>query len=237
MPRRRESGPSKTPAAAGGPGAERGGASGGGWAHDQLAPIFVGAPERVVRAGTVLFAPDDPAEEVYLLERGRVDLYRLTPRGRRLVIRRTGPGEVIGVMGLLGRPHYENFAEAVEDSGVRVAGIGQVREAMRANPDLTLRFLTLIGDRLNHSEERCVEFAFGSVEARVARLLVESLEARTGATELLTHREIADTIGSVRQTVSRVLASLERRGLIRREFRSVSVIDRHALEDVAATER
>lgn len=237
MPRRRESGPNITPASVGVSESTRARGSDGGPSRDQLRLMFAGSPERLIPADTVLFAPDDSADKVYLLERGSVDLYRLTPRGRRLVTRRTNAGELFGVMGLLGQSHHENFAEAVKRSVVRVANVGQVRESLRGNPDLALGLLTMVGARLNESEVRCVDFAYNPVEARVARLLVERADSSNGAVHPLTHREIADTIGAVRQTVSRVLASLERRGLIRREFRSVFVIDRRGLEDVAATER
>jgi len=53
--------------------------------------------------GRVFYTPDEPGEVVFILKRGRVDLYRLAPDGRKLVVATLGPHTIFGEMGLLGQ--------------------------------------------------------------------------------------------------------------------------------------
>ena len=66
--------------------------------------------------GRVCYTPDEPGEVIFILKRGRVDLYRIAADGRKLVVATLGPHTIFGEMGLLGQGMYGCYAEAAEDS-------------------------------------------------------------------------------------------------------------------------
>ncbi|MDO8635486.1 MAG: cyclic nucleotide-binding domain-containing protein, partial [Dehalococcoidia bacterium] len=86
--------------------------------------------------GTLLFTPEDSGERVYILKEGLVELYRLTPDGRRLLTRRIQPVAIFGIMGLLGQSIQGNFAETAEDSLICTVNREEVLELLKRRPDV-----------------------------------------------------------------------------------------------------
>lgn len=203
----------------------------------ELDLLFSGSLERDVPAGAVLFTPSVTGQRLFFLKAGRVDLYRLTPGGKRLVTRQVGPGGVFGVMALLGKGIHQNFAEAVEDSVVQVLTVPDARKSLTANPILTVKLLESLSARLMDLETRFLEVAYSPVEERVAHLLLAYADPSTEVIDCTTHREIADTVGAMRPTVSEVLASFSRRGWIRTGYRSISIVNREALQGIVVPPR
>lgn len=115
----------------------------------ELALFFNEVELKHYPAGSIVFAPEDSScERLYILKEGQVDRYRLTASGKRLVTRQIQPGSVFGVMGLLGRTMQGNFAEATEDSDIYVVTRQHVLALLKRQPDVTLRMLEIVGNRL-----------------------------------------------------------------------------------------
>ncbi|MBM3942719.1 MAG: cyclic nucleotide-binding domain-containing protein [SAR202 cluster bacterium] len=127
--------------------------------HLQQVEVFAGLEEKALERvaeifvmrgcvrGTVFFTPEDAAERLFVLKSGQAELYRLTPGGRRLMMRRIGPGTIFGEMGLLGQSMQHCFAEALEDSLVCVGTRDDVLTILRSNPDVALAMLDAVGRR------------------------------------------------------------------------------------------
>jgi len=112
------------------------------------------------RAGTMFFTPKDVSERLYMLRRGRVDLYRLTTSSKRLVTRQILPGSAFGIMGLLGQTMQGDFAEAIEDCSVCVITREDIQALLKRQPNVTLRILEIVGNRLCLLEERLMEAVY-----------------------------------------------------------------------------
>ena len=183
-------------------------------------------------AGSLIFTPEDPTcENLYLLNQGQVEMYRLTISGKRLVTRYISPGGVFGVRGLLGRGMQKNFAEAIEESTVGVITREQVLEYLQYHPDLMLRILDNVCSRLFLLEERLVEAVYHPVSVRLAYFLLTNADAVSGVLTDITHEEIGNRIGAVRQTVAENLSLLRKQGLIQTQPGQIRLVDRSRLED------
>ncbi|MCB0110367.1 MAG: cyclic nucleotide-binding domain-containing protein, partial [Caldilineaceae bacterium] len=68
-----------------------------------------------VPRGRVFYRPEEPGEVLFILKEGRVQLYRISPEGKKLVITTLGPHTLFGEMALLGTKLHNTFAEAIED--------------------------------------------------------------------------------------------------------------------------
>ncbi len=201
----------------------------------EFARFLAGAELRTYAVGAVIYSPEDPStEQLFILRTGSVERYRLTPGGKRLVTRRITPGEVFGVMGLLGRTMQGNFAEASEDSSVYVLTRESVLALLKRQPELALRLLENMGNRVRQLEERLVGVAYSPVKARLARFLLDNTDPRSGLVRSATHEQIANSIGAVRQTVTETLAVMKRHGLVESRARQIRVVDRPGLEKIAA---
>ncbi len=136
-------------------------------------------------------------------------------------------------MGLLGRTMQGNFAEATEDSSAYVLTRERVLEWLRREPDFALSVLENLGNRVRHLEERLVEAAYSSVSARLARYVLDNAGRKSGILSNLTHEQIGNSIGAVRQTVTEKLGDLRRQRLISIEPRQIKIINRPGLEKIA----
>ncbi len=200
---------------------------------DELASSFDEAEVRTYRAGSIVFTPEDSScERLYILRQGRVNLYRLTASGKRLVTRQVLPGSVFGVRALLGRVMQKNFAEAAEDSTIFLITREQVMQLLKRRPELALQIMEVLCKRLYLLEERLVETVYNPVSARLAYFLLSNADPSTGKLTNITHEEIGDTIGAVRQTVTETLSLMRKQGMITTEPKQIKIVDRCSLERI-----
>lgn len=199
----------------------------------ELACLFSDTETRFYAAGSLIFTPGDRScEHLYIVKLGCVDLYRLTASGKRLVTRRVARGGVFGVRGLLGRTMQGNFAEAVEDSTIDVVTREHVLALLKQQPDTALRILENVCDRLRVLEERLVEAAYSPASVRLAYFLLTTADPVSGVLTGMTHEEIGNTIGAVRQTVTEALSTMRRQGLLSTRPKQIAIVDRTGLESV-----
>jgi len=179
--------------------------------------------------GRVFYTPDEPGEVVFILKRGRVDLYRLAPDGRKLVVATLGPHTIFGEMGLLGQGMYGCFAEAAEESLICVLCRSDLQALIRRNPEVGLRLLAEIGGRLQRREEELEALAFRALPARLAALLLHEADA-SGVVAGYSHQDLAERLGTYRETVSQVLGRFRAEGLVAVEPRRIRLLDPDGLE-------
>lgn len=82
--------------------------------HDEFELLMSSTRMSTTAAGQIFYAPGDRGQVLFLLKRGRVQLYCLSPGGRKLVLAEVGAGAIFGEMALAGQELYDTFAEALE---------------------------------------------------------------------------------------------------------------------------
>jgi CRP/FNR family transcriptional regulator len=180
--------------------------------------------------GTVLFSPGDTCDNLYLLRKGGVELYRLTSEGKRLVTRRIPPGSMFGIMGLFGQKLQGSFGETTKDSFVYVINREDVLAFLVQKPEMVSHILEAVGKRLILLEDRLVESLYSPINIRLAHFLLTNADPVSGELNNITHEEIGDIIGAVRQTVTETLSNMRKQGFIRTGFKKINIIDRRGLE-------
>ena len=182
--------------------------------------------------GRVFYTPEEPGEVIFILKRGRVDLYRIAPDGRKLVVTTLGAHTIFGEMGLLGQGMYGCYAEATEDSLICVLSRADLQALIRRNPEVGLRLLAEVGARLRQREEELEALAFRGLPARLAALLLREADVY-GTIDGHTHQELAERLGTYRETVSQLLGRFRNEGLVSVEPRRIRLLDRTGLEAYA----
>jgi CRP/FNR family transcriptional regulator, cyclic AMP receptor protein len=187
--------------------------------------------------GTVLFAEGQSPRRVFVLCAGYVKLSVTSKTGNRFCLGIAQPGAVLGLSAVISRKPHELTAETGDPCQLRIINSDRLLGLMRNDPALSLAVVQCLSDDVQkvHNCVRLLGLSHSAIE-RLTRLLVQlSKYERTGAghTALLTvpftHRDLALMLGTTRETVTRLLAELTRKKLIRRHGSRLLIHDEHGL--------
>lgn len=186
-------------------------------------------------AGKIFFMPQDTGEALFLIKKGSVQLYRLAPNGKKLVVATLGPGAIFGEMSLVGQGMHNTFAEAVDDCLLCVMGRADVERLLREKPDVAFRFLETMSTRVSQLEARLEDIAFKSIPARLAGLLLQLAADQNGRGDIrgYTHQDLSEMLGTYRETVTQTLNEFKADGLIDIGRKRITLLDAAALEALA----
>ncbi len=173
------------------------------------------------RKGETIFLPGDPSDFVYFLHKGRVKLAYLDESGKRLTLAICRMGELFGEMALLGEERRSLIAEALEDVELCIVSGKDLLRFADTHQDFSIQITRAIGSRMRDLENRLQDLVFKDVPTRLARLLYRLIDdygvAHERGTMLdvkFTHRDLADLIGSTRETTTANLNELVKQGLV-----------------------
>lgn len=182
--------------------------------------------------GQTVYAPGETREALFLLKRGRVQIYRLSADGKKLVLSTVEPGTVFGDMTLTGQRMLDSYAEAAEDSMLCVMSQHDLEALILEYPTVGVQLVRLLSAHVRELEDRLEESSLRDVPSRVAAALVR-IQAQQGGTVAMTHQELADIVGTHRETVTRTLGDFRDRGLIALQRSHIDIIDPEALRVLA----
>ncbi|GJD57696.1 Crp/Fnr family transcriptional regulator [Methylobacterium dankookense] len=171
--------------------------------------------------GTAVFAQGGTADSFFVLLHGHLQVVKLTPEGRQVVLRYVSPGEMFGIAVQTGRAAYPATAVAVADS-IALAWPSDCWPALLTRcPALAAGIMRTVGSRLDEAHLRVVEMSTQEVERRVAHALVRLVrQAGRPVGEgiridfPITREDVAQMTGTTLHTVSRILSSWEQQGLV-----------------------
>ncbi|HVK68384.1 MAG TPA: Crp/Fnr family transcriptional regulator [Polyangium sp.] len=190
----------------------------------------------VVRAGMSIQKQDDNVTSLALLGHGRARLERKLPSGQTVPLGYRGSGDLLGEAALAGAQMYTESAIAIDESEVVRFPVASIHAWLRDDPSLGLALLGLLVDRQRAAEDRIESLLFRNVEGRLVEFLLAAVD-RWGVPDTrgtlisapITHLEIAQSIGSTRETVTITLGALRKDGLLAVAGRRLIVVDRDAL--------
>ncbi len=186
--------------------------------------------------GQLIAHPDDAPDTIYLVKEGRVKLCRYSAGGRVQILALLERGNIFGERALVGAPEAVH-CEAFEDTLICVLRRRDFEELLRSKPEMALRVMKVLAERLKQAEEAVESLAFRDVPERLAALLSKLVEAygepHDGGRRLalrFTHQDLASMIGATRETVTNVLHRFRDEGMITVEDRHIVIRDLGRLE-------
>lgn len=188
-----------------------------GLSDEQLAEIAGLMRERKYRKGHIIFMEGEPGEAVYFLKSGRVKIFKQDEEGREQILHYISPGEVFAEVVLFDGGEYPACAEVVEDAQVGFIRNQDLNALLLQKPSIALSLLKIMARRLRTSQRQIMELALKDTTRRLASLLLE-LAREHGIPEEgglrinvhFTHQELANMIGTTRETVNRILSEFRR---------------------------
>lgn len=174
----------------------------------------------------VIFEPEDK-DKVFIVKLGRVEIYQLTPDGKKIIVDVLGAGDVFGDLGI--QEPSEHFVEASTDSYVCVVPKQVFFDMVSQNPAIANTLVKELFSKVIESEKQVAALASDNLLVKVKNLLLrlakkhgEVKDDRVVITSKFTHEQLADMIGVSRPTMTELLNKLERQGVIKREGKIIS---------------
>lgn len=203
--------------------------------HPKLKDLFDGQPAELFSAGEAIFWEGDEARHIFDVLEGVLRVCRMLPDGRRAIVGFIYPGDVLGVSF---QDRYLFIAEAVTDVKVRRFTRGRFFSLVDQSPALRPQLFALLCDEMSATQDQMLLLNRKSAEERVVSFLlaVHRKSALDDNIALpMTRLDIADYLGLTIETISRMISSLSRRGLIRTLGRhGVALQKLAALREIAA---
>ena len=191
-------------------------------------------PEAVMRlpAGTQVFAEHQPCQGFPLLIEGSIKVIKLASTGRELMLYRVQPGGscIISSSCLLGHTDYNARGIAETPLTLLVLPLGAFSALMLKDAPFRDFVFHLFAERIGELMQLVEEVAFARLDQRLARLIL----ARNETLLNVTHQQLADELGSVREIVSRLLKGFAAQGLVSLGREQLTVSDRTGLQKLAS---
>jgi len=164
--------------------------------------------------GQRVFLQGEAADALYLLRQGRVELYHLTRHGKRLKLGVMRPGMIFGEACVLAGGVRYATAEVVEAAQAIAIDRAEVEQLIREEPDFALYLAKELGQRLQLSNWRLVTLAYADVSTRLAAELLHVSREERATLLPITHQELAERSGLLRETVTKTLDAFQEEGLV-----------------------
>ena len=178
--------------------------------------------ERSSERGQTVYCLDDPADELYRIERGRVKIVRISPDGQQKILNIYQQSDFFGELCVCGGHTRTEQAVALDPVRVRSFQMNGLMKLLASRPEMMLGLLQLFCTRLGESYDQIAALAFDNIPRRLARQILrlsrsvqtESKGNEKGVTLNLTHEELAHLVGTSREMVTTMMTQFRRRGLL-----------------------
>lgn len=199
-----------------------------GSSEEELAELAGLAARRSFVQGEFVFWEGDAPDSFYIVIEGRVKVLKHSSLGKEFIIAFFGPGEIFGEVAVFQDRPYPASAQAAADTKVLRIRREDFLSFVAQRPQVVLRIISVLGERLRDAQGRLKDLAGERVEQRLARTLL-MLSAKLGATLPFTRQEIADMAGTTTETAIRFISRLKDGGIIRSARGSITILDKTKL--------
>lgn len=201
--------------------------------REHLAKISI---HRSIEEGGFYFMQGDPADYVHILTSGLAKLCKITTDGQQANLRTIHPFQIFGAIGSVSTGSiYPACAQALENSSALAIQSKTFHSIIEKSPALSFAMMNLMTGYIREMQERFTDIATTKVEDRLGRIIIR-LASQLGVRsedglylELpFSHQDLAEMIGTTQYSVSRILTSWEKNGLIKIQRKKLLLPNLHA---------
>jgi CRP/FNR family cyclic AMP-dependent transcriptional regulator len=197
-------------------------------------------PDTFLEQDDILYTPKEGTERLFILKKGRVQVYEIDGEGEEITLSVIEDGNVFGEMALTGQSLEGLYVRALTPSTVVTLRREDVEELIRKEPEVGLRLVRDLAERLHASEVRYADIVGKDVPARLATLILTLVDSEGVVSSdsyriptHYTHDQLGSMIGCRRVAVTRAFRKLEEGGAVVLKDRRIVVKDMNALKELA----
>ena len=208
---------------------------------EELAPADLAAIdnitiERRYKKNMIIFMEGEPGEGFHYVKSGKVKIVKMAQDGREHIINILGPGDVFAEVLLFNRGPYPATSVALEDSVIGIIKNVELENVVVNNPRIALHIIRVMNKKLLHAQMKIKTLALSDTFARTAQILGRLAQQYgrevTGGIRLdidMTRQDLANLVGTTRETVSRVLSSMKKDKVIDLAEQQIIILDEQRL--------
>ncbi len=185
-------------------------------AHE-IAELETLGQERSVAKNSIVINEGDETDSLYIVLKGKAHALRSDESGRQFIVNRFGPFDYFGEMSIFDRNARCATVITREKCTLMVLPRKAFLEFAARHPEIYKNLITALLEKLRKATQQIEQLAFLDVYGRLARFLIENQNADGVIEEKLTQQELADMVGSSRETVNRIFNELVGGGFIEKE--------------------
>lgn len=204
---------------------------------DELAMIVT---DQEIKRGQTIFSEGDEGVGFYIVISGLIKVYKLSPDGKEQILHIFGPGEPFAEAAVFTGSTYPAHAIALEKSRILFFPRASFVDLIRKHPSLAMNMLATLSLRLKKFAHMIEDLSLREVPGRLAAHLLFLSSQQNDTSELqlkIGKAQLASLLGTIPETLSRILTKMNKQGLIDSSSATIKIIDRDGLEDLADGER
>lgn len=193
--------------------------------------------QRNYRKGSIIFMEGDTGEAFYFIKSGKVKIYKTSPDGRELIFAILSEGDVFAEVTLFNDIKYPASAEVLEDASLGMIKNQDLEGVISKNAELALAIIKVLSRKLFNSQQKVKELALGDTFMRTAQTIIKLAEEHGKKTDEglevkldISRQELANMIGTARETVSRALSQFKKEGSVDISGKKIIVKDMQKLK-------
>ncbi len=203
---------------------------------DELELVCESSFEKHYKKGEIIFFENDDYGGLYLLVSGRVKLSMLSPDGKQKVLNILQEGDIMGEVSFFDLDPHPITAEAMENARIVIIPREKLEDIITKKPGLALKIIESLAKKTRLLTSQVRELVFHDAAGRMASLLSRFAEdfgvdinGGKMIDIILTHKEIANLIGSSRVTVTKIINNFIDEGIIKMHKRKIVIVDEEKL--------
>lgn len=194
---------------------------------------------RTWKKNSYIFLQGEPLDNVYFIDDGKVKIYKSDVNGREQIVSILKKGEMFPHVGFFRKGSYPANAEVLEKATLVVVPIAKFENVLIENPELCIKVFNVLGEKIVDLQNRLEEQILNNTYEQIIKLLIRLGEKHGTKNEdgnvvlknEFTNKDLANMIGTTRETVSRTLTKMKKEELIEMDDEGNMIIDPETLMD------
>ncbi len=206
----------------------------------QHADISAIAVWQKYKRGQLVFSEGDEGSGFYVLISGGVKIFKLSPEGKEQILHIMGPGEPFGEAAVFAGEPFPASARTLTESKVLFFPRRSFVDLITKNPALSLNMLAFLSRRLRVLANLVESLSLKEVPGRLAAYLLYYSEHKNDPAILelgISKTQLASLLGTIPETLSRILSRMGKEQLIKAGFRHIRILDRQGLLELSEGSR
>lgn len=189
------------------------------------------------KKGQTIFFQGNPPFGLYCIATGKIKVSRMSGDGKESIVRIAGPGDVLGHRSLFSKQNYSATATVLEDAAVCFVDKNYILDAIKSDPSIALNLIEKLSRDMGSSEARNAAMSNKNARERLAELFltfkknygVEEEDGRIRLDIKLNRDEIASLVGTVHETIIRLISEFKEEGILEQEGKTLYIVDEEKL--------
>jgi CRP/FNR family transcriptional regulator, cyclic AMP receptor protein len=207
--------------------------------EQEIAKIVQISISRTWKKNSYVFLQGEPLDNVYFIEDGKVKIYKSDVNGREQIVSILKKGEMFPHVGFFRKGSYPANAEVLEKATLVTVPIAKFENVLIENPELCIKVFKVLGEKIVDLQNRLEEQILNNTYEQIIKLLIRlgdkhGTKNEDGTITLkneFTNKDLANMIGTTRETVSRTLTKMKKEDLIEMDDDGNMILDPERLMD------